>query len=123
MMTTKTEDSQRRQLSLYHTGTLKKLYPDLILLVIENNGWKSIVTEKSHPDCLWCLPFDGERHWYYHELKILTGKLDAGQKKWWAKFKETPTTKGIITKGLQAHYNAIDTWLQRFYPDHQFKII
>lgn len=105
------EDLQRGQLIQYHKQVLKLQYPDLILLVIENNGYKSIVTERSHPDCLWCIPHNNERYWLYHELKKDGGKLDKNQKIWWNKFKETATTQGIVTCGLQAHFDGIDSWI------------
>lgn len=107
----KIEDSQRQQLVLYFRQKLKPQYPDLNLLVIRNNGYFDIITEKSHPDLLWRLRHNEEYYFLYHELKKSDGKLDADQEKWWAEFKPTKTVHGIITKGWESHLDGVHNWL------------
>lgn len=115
------EDSQRWQLVLYYKQVLKPQYPNLGFVVIKNNGYHDIVTEPSHPDCLWRLKYDEHYYWLFHELKKEKGKLDAEQEIWWDNFTMTLYVNGIITKGLQEHFRGVDNWLAGFYPEHKFK--
>ena len=110
-MNKQVEKQQSNELIRYYKVELKPAYPELILIVIENRGYKSIVTEESHPDLLWKIYHNGNHHWLYHELKKTKGTLDADQKTWWAKFEETDLVKGIVTKGLYAHFDGINNWL------------
>jgi hypothetical protein len=107
----KIEDAQRNEIARYHKNKLKPKHPKLILIVIENNGYNSIVTEPSHPDLLWSYHAEGEVYWLYHELKKSDGKLDKGQIDWWDKFKETKYCKGVITQGWEAHLKGLHDWL------------
>lgn len=117
------EDSQRHQLVLYYKQELRPIYPNLGMIVVPNRGYKSVVAETSHPDCLWRLFFGGHYHWLFQELKTLTGSLDVGQREWWEAFEETEYVEGIVTKGLAEDYKGVDLWLSSFYPDHKFKKI
>lgn len=122
MVNKRIEALQQKELIKKYKSEWSPKHPTLKVTMINNDGNKNIVSamedqrmglEAGHPDVLWRYYNNTDNQWYflYHELKKLKGVLNKAQKEWWADFESTEYVHGAITKGLQAHFDAVENWL------------